>query len=834
MALNNIGMGIIFTAQDLASRAITNLVRNFGGLDKSVGKSNDAVGKFNKGAAGLNPVLLKVGAGLTVAAIGFVGLASAVSLANRAGEFEQGLAAIGAVTKATTEELAALRDTAIQAGIATQFSPTQAVEGLTSLATAGQTANEAMQTLIPVLDLAAGSLGQLGVAGAAEAVVGTLNSYQIATDQAAGVTDKLLRITQLSNFQTRDFASGLAKAAASGSVFNQSLDDVLISMGLMRNANIDASSSATAFREATRRLGADQRAQAAVTELGVDVFDQQTGKMRSLLDIMGDFNKATKSLTDQQRLAKVQTAFGARGLLAFNAISQATFKTMRDGKRVTLEGAEAIAAMRMEMDNAEGTAASFRDALLDTFEGQKTLLAGTLETIAIAVGEPFAKVFKPLVGVVVSGLNAMLQLFNAIPASVKNGFAAFFTVGSAALLVAGLGAALLALIPIIKATAVGAAIFALPFIKIIAVVALVVGALFVLRRAWTSNFAGIQDAVLPILEKISLAFRSLFELFTTGQISGALATDLLRAENKGVFRFVNAVSKGAAVIGAIFKVVGRVIGRVLEVFSRRFAPVFGRMIVVASKLGLLFLKVLGLVAGVFGFDQALDSAVAIESLGQAIEVFLIVPLEKAITATALFADVLLFLADRAITNISGGISGFVALATGIETVFNVVSRTVTNAANLVTRVITGMVNGAISQINNLISKAARAVAFLQAPTNAAQQQVIASSLTSAFSVQPISSGQPVGGGPSTTSSGAPATRTRVPASRPLQQQQTGLSPEEILEIINAAQRVASGGRAVTVQGTVVMDTTVVGEVTAQNDRDERARVGSLAAPIGGN
>lgn len=40
-----------------------------------------------------------------------------------------------------------------------------------------------------------------------------------------------LRITQLTNFQTRDFEAGLAKAAAAGSVFNQSLDDVLITMG---------------------------------------------------------------------------------------------------------------------------------------------------------------------------------------------------------------------------------------------------------------------------------------------------------------------------------------------------------------------------------------------------------------------------------------------------------------------------------------------------------------------------------------------------------------------------------------------------------------------------
>jgi hypothetical protein len=79
---------------------------------------------------------------------------------------QQGIAAVGAVPRATTAQLHMLRDAAIQAGIETRFSPEDAVAGLQSLATAGQTAEQATRTLIPVLDLAAGSLRQLGVAQA--------------------------------------------------------------------------------------------------------------------------------------------------------------------------------------------------------------------------------------------------------------------------------------------------------------------------------------------------------------------------------------------------------------------------------------------------------------------------------------------------------------------------------------------------------------------------------------------------------------------------------------------------------------------------------------------
>jgi hypothetical protein len=41
MALNNLGLGFVFTARDLASGAISNLERNFMSLDRRVGLGTD-------------------------------------------------------------------------------------------------------------------------------------------------------------------------------------------------------------------------------------------------------------------------------------------------------------------------------------------------------------------------------------------------------------------------------------------------------------------------------------------------------------------------------------------------------------------------------------------------------------------------------------------------------------------------------------------------------------------------------------------------------------------------------------------------------------------------
>ena len=168
----------MFTARDLASGAMSRLERRFRSLDQRVGE----------GSVRMEGAFRRLGVGLAVFTAGAAAVGGGLVLASAAGTFEQRLVGVGAITRATSEDMAALREAAVQAGIATQFSPEQAVEGLESLATAGQTARQATESLVPVLNLATGSLGQLGVGEAANAVVGTLNAYSLGADEAANVT----------------------------------------------------------------------------------------------------------------------------------------------------------------------------------------------------------------------------------------------------------------------------------------------------------------------------------------------------------------------------------------------------------------------------------------------------------------------------------------------------------------------------------------------------------------------------------------------------------------------------------------------------------------------
>jgi hypothetical protein len=103
--LNNLGLGFVFTARDLASGKMSLLERRFASLDDRVtGGTERITGAFRE-----------LGMGLAIFSAGAATVAGAFVLADAAGKFEQAVAAVGAVSGATASELQQLKDAAINA-----------------------------------------------------------------------------------------------------------------------------------------------------------------------------------------------------------------------------------------------------------------------------------------------------------------------------------------------------------------------------------------------------------------------------------------------------------------------------------------------------------------------------------------------------------------------------------------------------------------------------------------------------------------------------------------------------------------------------------------------
>ncbi len=530
MALNNLGLGFVFTAHDLASAKMQGLERNFMSLDRKVGLGTDRItGSFRE-----------LGIGLSIMTAGAVMVGGAFALADKAGQFEQAIAAVAAVSGATKEELAQLRNAAIDAGIATQFSPTEATVGLKELAQAGFNAQESMKLLIPVLDLAGGSLGELSPAQAAGLASQALKAFGISADDAAIAVDRMLQAVNVFALNASELPMALGNASRGAQALHQSMSETLIALGLVKNIIPGVERASTGVAVAMERM-ADPKVQQALRGVGVSVTDSG-GHFRNFLDVLGELSPALSKMTDAKRSAFLIDTFGAHALGSVQAIMTQVTNGIRTNTGVTVKGADAIAYLRQQFENAGGTAASFRDKMLDTFAGQKQLLHGSLETLAIVLGEPFAQVFKPILATVIDALNGFLKFVRAMPAGLKKGLAAFFVGAGAILTVVGAAiaakAAIALLIIGLKAAGVtigGLIAVLLPAILVVAAIGIAIAGLYI---AFQKNLGGIADFAQRVWARVSLFFEGLKQLIEEGGFSGAVRDELNKAENGGLKDFL--------------------------------------------------------------------------------------------------------------------------------------------------------------------------------------------------------------------------------------------------------------------------------------------------------
>lgn len=516
------GLGFLFTAQDLASGVMGNVGKNLKGLEESSGKSFGNV----------DEMVGKMGVGLTTAAIGVGGLAATFAISGKAGEFELALAAVGAVSQASATDLASLKKAAMDAGKATQFSPTQAVVGLNELAQAGYNAQESIKLLNPVLDLAAGSLGDLSPAEAAGLAAQALKAFGIDAQFAGNAVDQMLGASNMFAIRAADLPLGLGAASRGAQTLNQSLTETLVAFGLVKNAVPGTEKAATAASSAMEKM-ADPKIQAAMKKLGVSVVDG-SGNYRQFMDIVAELQPELDKMTEAKKGAWLVDNMGKDAMTALIPIFGQLSTGIRGADGVTRKGKEAATQLRLEMSKMNGVAKDFSTALLDTFEGKKTLFVGSAETLAIAIGEPFMNIWTPIIVKATDVVNGMIGALEGVDPIVKT-VAAAAVVGSFALLfLAGSILTVNAALPILKtglaaagvqlgivATATNAVIW--PFVLAAAVIGVLVYAImnniWGLGDAWDAVVAGFQVAgewLGNVFDKIVAYVAPLWDSFSAG------------------------------------------------------------------------------------------------------------------------------------------------------------------------------------------------------------------------------------------------------------------------------------------------------------------------------
>ncbi len=528
--MNELGLGVVFDAKDLASGTMQKVAKE---MLNVTGASSEAGEAIKKQFAAFSTGMAMFGAGASM-------LGGAFALADISGKFSEKVASVGAVAGASATELKALEKAAIDAGVATQFSPNEAIVGLGDLTQSGYSAAESIELLRPVLDLAAGSLGQLTPSGAAGLASQTLKAFSISSDQAGVTVDKLLQSVNAFAISANELPMALATVSRGSIAMNQNLDESLIAFGMVKDIIPGVERSSTAVAVAMERMVTPDT-QRALKGIGVAAVDSN-GKFRSFLDIIVDLQKALGGMNEAKKAAFLQKTFGTEALGGLNAILTQLENGVKAAGMKT--GADAVEHLRNSMANAAGTAANFRDAMLGTYEGQKKLVAGSLETLSIVIGKPFEEALKPAVTAFLDAINAVLAVVQAMPAGLKN-FIAQVVVGVGAVLtfVGGILAAkaTIAMLGIgLEAIGVSVAGIVSALAPAIVIFALLVATIMAFKIAVEKDIGGIGTFFKDAYDVIALTFGAIGQLISDGGFSGEILNEL-DAGNEGIENFaVNA------------------------------------------------------------------------------------------------------------------------------------------------------------------------------------------------------------------------------------------------------------------------------------------------------
>ena len=355
------------------------------------GRAFVELGLDDRTAAGLKKAQARLrafGAGVTAVGKGLSTLAAAalvpaaISTRIFAG-FDDRLRIVRAVTQATEEDFAKLREEAERLGRTTSFTARDVANAMIELGRAGFDPTQILGMTEAMLALAKATDTELPrateIAGAA------LRAFNLETDQMGRVTDVLTAGANKSAQTLDDLAEALKPVAPLAAAANEDIEDTVAAIGILANNGIKGSLAGNALARAFKNLSTEAK-QTKLREMGVEAVTA-TGDLRKMSDILNDLAEQSQNLGTAQRLSLFETLFGRGQAAAIKlAASGEAFKTLADDIR----NSSGI-ALRTSKEMEEGVGGTWR-RLVSAAEGAGIAIGKALEGALAQHGETITAV----------------------------------------------------------------------------------------------------------------------------------------------------------------------------------------------------------------------------------------------------------------------------------------------------------------------------------------------------------------------------------------------------------------------------------------------------------
>lgn len=339
--------------------------------------ATSAVEQFKKGTGGVSGLLKSTGSALTSigkdATLKITGpiLAIGTAVTKTAADLEKGLSKVKAISGASSADIVDLKNKAIEMGAKTKFSASEAADAFTYMAMAGWDAQQMMDGIDGIMNLAAAD--GLDLATTSDIVTDALTAFGLQASDSAHFADVLAKASSSANTNVAMLGESFKYVAPVAGSLGYTVEDVSTALGLMANSGIKASQGGTALRAAlSRMIKPTDNAAAAMDRYNLSLTNKD-GTMKSLSEVMDMLRQNMGSLSEAEQANAAATIFGQEAMSGMLAIINAS---SNDYDKLT----DAI-------KNADGTAQDMANTMIDNLAGQFVIIKSTLESIAIAFGD---------------------------------------------------------------------------------------------------------------------------------------------------------------------------------------------------------------------------------------------------------------------------------------------------------------------------------------------------------------------------------------------------------------------------------------------------------------
>lgn len=319
-------------------------------------------------------------------------------------EFEAQMSSVAAILGITVDQINAgsedfknLSEAAKHYGETTQFTATDCGKALEFLALSGKDANQSIELLPGVLNLAAS--GGLTMAQSSERLTQIMNALQIPIGEANHKVDEIAKTASSSGTNIAQLTDAMVTLGASGNVMVGGTKEICTWLGILADNSYQGTQGGTKLRNVLKSLtNPTDKAAEMLKSLGVSAFDSE-GKMRPLNETLKDLGKAIEGMTDEEKAKSLGAIFNTRDVAAATAMIQ------NCGARYD--------ELSAKIGDCDGFAKNFADTLNNNLKGKILLFTSAVQGLAI-------EAYDRIKGTLKSSVMDVTDAINKVTRTLKN------------------------------------------------------------------------------------------------------------------------------------------------------------------------------------------------------------------------------------------------------------------------------------------------------------------------------------------------------------------------------------------------------------------------------